>query len=1084
MNAHGLTIVGASAGSGKTYRLTKDAIAAIDPAGEHPIAVEGLLAVTYTKKGHAELAGRIREKLVAAGAFDEAMRLPLAYVGTVHATCLRLLQEFALDAGLSPSVDVVAEDQGALLRQALESALSMDQHKALDDLSARFRLRWNGRIRRHDWLGPVSDIMELARGNRIAPEALPAMAERSAAGLLRLFPAPAKDGPALDKALVKELASTTTALTSRDDGTAVTRIAIELLGEAKKELDGQGRWFVWAELSTIKTSVSCASAVTKLREVAASYETHPRLHTDLRALIFAIFEAARIGLRAYQDWKAQRHVVDYVDMLDGALRLLDHPRVRDELGSRLRLAVIDEFQDTSPIQLALFVKLHELAKRSIWVGDRKQCIFEYAGADPTLMDAVARWVTSSGGTRDALRQNYRSRPELVHACSALFVSALARHDFQRDEVEVAPARPAPQALDHLPPFGLWCLDAGNKLKDAEAIASGVQRLLQNPHATPVVDRATTAVRPLRPGDIAILVATNAETSAVAGALHARGIRVAVARAGLLGTPEGTLADAALRWLLDEDDSLAAAVLDAITGYGGQDSDTWLAARLHDPAGPTSVWRDALGHVRGALGVLSPSEALDEVFAALDAVHLAARWPDPAQRVANLDALRALALHYEDRCAQEREAGTVAGLLRHFDAMRTETLRRDEVLASDDQHVPSDDGAVIVCTYHKAKGLEWPVVVLASLDRGERRNAFEVCPETDCATFNPEEPLAKRWIRYWPWPFSPIKNLPLLTAAEASDEGKRIALREDKERVRLLYVGFTRARDHLVLAVRVAKGKPKTEWLDTLSTERGDPLLELPIDAPDGADDVVRIHADSGQGTAMPARVWRLGSVAAASVAAPPEVHRWFKRPAAPTSDPLRYRITPSNAREDWPELAMPKLGELVPLPAGMPIDAKTAAYDVLGDAVHGFLAADGDGLASIERHARAHRLIVAAGLIGIVRPERLVEAADRLRVFVEARWPGATWHREIPIEAMIASPRGARRVSGTIDLLLETRDGYVIIDHKTFPGTTEAAWRAKTVEFLPQLAAYAEALRRVAGKGVIGCWVHLPVGGGMVEVIA
>ena len=132
--------------------------------------------------------------------------------------------------------------------------------------------------------------------------------------------------------------------------------------------------------------------------------------------------------------------------------------------------------------------------------------------------------------------------------------------------------------------------------------------------------------------------------------------------------------------------------------------------------------------------------------------------------------------------------------------------------------------------------------------------------------------------------------------------------------------------------------------------------------------------------------------------------------------------------------------------------------------------------------ADAKRLVVAAGLIGVVRPDALVEASDRLRVFVDSRWPGAIWHREVPIEAFIMTPHGVRRVGGTIDLLLETDAGSIIVDHKTFPGPTEAAWRMKVVEFLPQMAAYAEALRRVPGERMAGCWVHLPLGGGMVEV--
>ena len=181
--ARGITIVSASAGSGKTYRLTADVSDAVDPEGTERLALESLVAVTYTKKAHAELAARIRQRLVGAGAFDAALRLPLAYLGTVHAMCLRLLQEFAIDAGLSPNVDVVAEDAGKLLRQALEASLPPAAHETLDRVAARLELRWQPVVKRHDWLQPVADPMDLVRSNRIAADRLPAKAERSHQGV-------------------------------------------------------------------------------------------------------------------------------------------------------------------------------------------------------------------------------------------------------------------------------------------------------------------------------------------------------------------------------------------------------------------------------------------------------------------------------------------------------------------------------------------------------------------------------------------------------------------------------------------------------------------------------------------------------------------------------------------------------------------------------------------------------------------------------------------------------------------------------------------------------------------------------------
>ena len=103
-SADGLRIVGASAGSGKTYRLTEEVIHAVSPESSEPIPVPNLMAVTYTRKAAAELTARIRQKLVSTGATDSALLLPLAYVGTVHSVCLRLVKELAIEAGLPPGV--------------------------------------------------------------------------------------------------------------------------------------------------------------------------------------------------------------------------------------------------------------------------------------------------------------------------------------------------------------------------------------------------------------------------------------------------------------------------------------------------------------------------------------------------------------------------------------------------------------------------------------------------------------------------------------------------------------------------------------------------------------------------------------------------------------------------------------------------------------------------------------------------------------------------------------------------------------------------------------------------------------------
>src|SRR5690606_3077930 len=118
-----------------------DALVAEDGAR---IEVEGLIAVTYTHKAEQELKARIRQTLIKRGKYDEAQRLPLAYVGTVHAICHRLLSEFAISAGLSPTLDVLPEEASErALAEALEGALDAEHQEELEKLCARLRPSWD-----------------------------------------------------------------------------------------------------------------------------------------------------------------------------------------------------------------------------------------------------------------------------------------------------------------------------------------------------------------------------------------------------------------------------------------------------------------------------------------------------------------------------------------------------------------------------------------------------------------------------------------------------------------------------------------------------------------------------------------------------------------------------------------------------------------------------------------------------------------------------------------------------------------------------------------------------------------------------
>jgi len=1092
-SASGVRLIGASAGSGKTYRLTQEVTRAVSPSAHGAIELEGLVAVTYTRKAQAELEARIRRSLLEGGAFERAKQLPLAYLGTVHSIGLRLIQEFALDAGLSPEVDVIPGNEGRRLLQAtLEQELDPMLRQRLQELSLELQLNWDARTSRSDWVTPIDDIMTLARGNRIRPEHLSAMAGRSSTGLLAILPVAALEGSELERVLISEIESALAGLSSLDDNTKKTADAVQQLRAGLRDLQrGCLTWSGWARLSRLepgKRSQPCVEGVTA---AAGAYLAHPRLRAQLVELTALIFEAARVGLLTYAKWKAERGLVDYVDMIDRALDVLALPGVERELGERLRLLVVDEFQDTSPIQLALFARLHAIARRSVWVGDRKQCIFEYAGADPGLMDAVANWVNAGGGEQETLELNRRSRPELVRFNTALFSAAFAEHGYSAKELQVKAFRPALPELSAVSPLGLWWLEGNDQLA---AIALGVARLLDD-GSMRVLDRATEKVRRARPGDIAALVYSNADAERLSYALKERGILSVLARVGLLTTPEGTLVAAALSYLVDARDTLASAELDALTGFDGLSAHEWLGARVRAAntasEGPPTVagWRALLESVRRDLPSLSPAEALDRVLGVLDVCALAVAWPDPQQRLGNLEALRALAAAYQQRCAYQREAASLAGLLRYFEETQQVIRQRDEERATDEQHVGHADDAVVISTFHKAKGLEWPVVIVSSLNRERRRDAFDVAPESDSDHFDASEPLAGRWIRYWPWPLSPSQrgNGPLAERAGTSPAGRAIAEREHRERVRLLYVAFTRARDHLVLAVPLRKTNgPATAWLDELRDAQG-PLLTLP--EPDALQPELAIRGVDGR-SVVPSRTWRLDARAAAADdahesdlrSAESSIRYWFARSqTANDADIPPYRITPSKGADRSLALPTPSVISVTRFTRRMAFThANGTTWDAIGTALHGFLAADQHDLSVEERTAIAQRILTNAELGSMFAADTLLAASDAFRSYVESSWPSAKWHREIPISALLETEHGARRIEGTIDLLLETQSGYVIVDHKSFPGRQEH-WAERALGYAPQLFTYAKAIRMM-GAEVLAMLVHFTVGGGVVEV--
>jgi ATP-dependent helicase/nuclease subunit A len=1109
--------VAASAGSGKTKlltdRLLRLMLGTAESAGANPARIQCL---TFTKAAAAEMAVRLQRRLGGWVTLDDerldgalralevtpgpAMRararalfatvldLPGGMrIGTIHAFCQSLLRRFPLEAELSPHFRLMDDPDAAVaLSEAREAMLSgafaEERRAALRQLA--------GLVTTLDGLGKLLEKLR-AEPDRLKA-ALAGGGEALEARLRHLLGA--RDPDEVAQALANECdaraLSAAACTLCAAGGTMAPKLGEGVAGwlgldaatraesgaEWRKLLlkeDGQPRsreGLVRGKFLVDNPGVLEALEAEQVRIVA--------LDDAARAWQVAALSAALAGLagpvaEAYAARKRQTGMLDYGDLIRASSRLLVDPGaawVLYKLDGGIDHLLLDEVQDTAPEQWEIAGRLsgeffagegaareeasQALPRTVFAVGDRKQSIYSFQGADPrafeTWRDILRRRVTSAGEQwRDVpLEVSFRSTTPVLRLVDAVFAQPPAadgvaapgtlRHVADRaghaGSVELWPLVPEPERAEVVP----WSVPERNQGSRSamQLLADGLAGWIAGQTGGGVM--LESKGRPLVPGDVLVLVRRrNAFARALVRALKARGVPVA-GLDRLVLTEQPAVADLLAlcdTLLLPEDDLALACVLTSPLGGLTDDSLMALAAgrrgslwsALRDRAQERAEWaaaREMIATLLSRVDYATPHALLGEALGRLGGrARLFARLgPEAAEPV---DELLNAALSYA-----RNHPPSLQGFVHWLRQSGAEVKREAEGASHGGQ------GAVRLMTVHGAKGLQAPLVILPDTT-GLPPDDGTVCWADDLPVWSPRRELRCR-------------------AAEALRLDRRA--REMEEQNRLLYVALTRAEDRLVVC-GLARRRALSDSCWYRLVEQGFARLGVPAVPFDGmgwTGEAMRL--DSAQGVAPDVAAPRDAAVV------PPALPGWAGQ--APAWRPLAVPAEPALPTPLAP--SRPEGVELGPVPAS---DSPLAARDPAGarfrrgQLAHALLQHLPD-LPAAGREAAALRFLARPGT-GLDGAAAAALAREVLAILDRpdlAPLFGPGGRAEVPLTGVVSG----RVVGGLVDRLVVLPDLVLVADYKTnrvAPATAEDAPAA----YLRQMAAYRAVLRAIHPGRSVAC---------------
>ena len=1018
----GRIVVSAGAGSGKTRVLAvrfADAVLAGEAAGAAS-PMRSVLLITFTDKAAGELVERVRRVFLERGRPDLAREVDGAWISTIHGFCARIVRRHALELGIDPAFGVLADPQVGVVRmEAFERAAT--EHLSDAGIAHLMGLHGPGVLRATAWAayGRIrsmgSDVSD------VTPCAPPDLR-----GALRDLVPVLRD--TVDS--YGGLASNKTIDSNAERFVAAIATAERL---AAGETDGAAALEVAGLHPAHKGAMRGGDETRQLTQAAnQALERASQAGVDTLAAVAAASWLRLLGAYAlsYESAKAVLGVLDFEDLQLLTRRLwLERPGAAERYARQFAQVMIDEFQDTNELQ---FEAIRPVAGRGLcMVGDVQQSIYRFRDADVGLfIDQKRTAETDEDAQSCRLTVNYRSHPELLTTLNALFEGDgfFGTEYLHLDDGGERPSGvrwPAgePRTEVILVDKAGW---EGISWREVEARA--LARRLRT-----LVDQDRMA-----PGDVVVLARAMTTARAYIDALRAAGFEVYVGDAGgFYAAPEVADVRSLLRVLANPLDGEGVLGLLA-GGLGGLSDDALYLLAASEPH--TDIWqalravgelglseRDAkraalvrttIGLLRERLGRMRLADAI------LYAVSELGTEGGCLGRIGARGNVRKTA-----RLAAEFERTTPAdpaAFLRYL-ADRETYVRKESSVGS----AIEGSGAVRVMSVHAAKGLEFPVVVMADLGHGASRSSDalsvfrdgeSLIAAADVGKAVPEKaPEASAWKR-------------------REEEEGRLDLEESK---RVFYVACTRAEQALILtgSTRLDKPPGTTTDVDRLRSAIdgagpfGVPgLLVTEITAGDEVEPGQTIEPDP-----VPRPVRETGPSAPAMVLRDPDPI------AAPTE--TSYTALALYERCSYRFFAERMLG------VGT-VDAVGGDDPrAFGSALHGALQTLAEGRVVDEDRLRA--LAATHGLddAGIARLSAAVDA------FTASPAGGllGSGRAEVPFTVRVAGGI----VAGSMDLVVREGDAGTVVDYKT--GSSADSDGAR---YAPQADIYALALLVAGCTGV------------------